>query len=50
LCGAFCGARFGISALPEELIPSLERAGIFADLAEKLMNRDVKTPTEESGE
>ena len=50
LCGAFSGARFGISALPEELIPLLERAGIFADLAEKLMNRDAKTPTEESGE
>ena len=50
LCGAFCGARFGISALPEELVPSLERAGIFADLAEKLMNRESKTPTEESGE
>jgi len=50
LCGAFSGARFGISALPGELIPSLERAGIFADLAEKLMNRDVKKPDEESGE
>ena len=50
LCGAFSGARFGISALPEDLIPTLERGGIFADLAEKLMNREVKTPTEESGE
>ncbi len=50
LCGAFCGAIFGISALPEELIPSLERAGIFADLAEKLMNRESKVPAEESGE
>ena len=50
LCGAFSGARFGISAIPGELIPTLERAGIFADLAEKLMNRDVKKPDEESGE
>lgn len=50
LCGAFSGARFGISALPEELTPQLERVGIFADLAEKLMNREVKTPAEESGE
>ncbi|MDD3047711.1 MAG: ADP-ribosylglycohydrolase family protein, partial [Methanocorpusculum sp.] len=50
LCGAFSGARFGISALPEELIPALERAGIFADLAEKLMDREVKIPEEESGE
>lgn len=50
LCGAFCGARFGISSLPEELVPSLERAGIFADLAEKLMNRETKSPDEESGE
>ena len=50
LCGAFSGARFGISSLPEELIPVLERAGIFADLAEKLMDREVKIPEEESGE
>ncbi|MEA5036710.1 hypothetical protein SDC9_17436 [bioreactor metagenome] len=50
LCGAFTGARFGLSALPEEMIPALERAGIFADLAEKLMNRKSEIPDEESGE
>ena len=50
LCGAFSGARFGLSALPEEMIPALERAGIFADLAEKLMNRKSEIPAEESGE
>ena len=50
LCGAFLGGRFGISALPEELIPTLERAGIFADLAEKLMGREVKELDEESKE
>ena len=50
LCGAFSGARFGISALPEDLIPPLERGGIFADLAEKLMIREGKTQPEESGE
>ncbi len=50
LCGAFSGARFGISALPGELVPTLERAGIFADLAEKLMAREEITPDKESGE
>ncbi|MDO5844869.1 MAG: ADP-ribosylglycohydrolase family protein [Methanocorpusculum sp.] len=39
LCGAVCGARFGMSSLPEELIRNLERAGIFAELAEKLMEK-----------
>ncbi|MCK9312733.1 MAG: ADP-ribosylglycohydrolase family protein [Methanocorpusculum sp.] len=50
LCGAFSGARFGISALPEDLIPSLERVGIFLELAEKLLNRGSKTQVPESGE
>lgn len=50
LCGAFSGARFGISSLPEELIPSLERAGIFADLAEKLLNREQKNSDKLPGE
>lgn len=50
LCGAFSGARFGLSALPEDLIPSLERAGIFADLAEKLLNRESGIPEKVPGE
>jgi ADP-ribosylglycohydrolase len=38
LCGAFTGARYGITALPQELIAQLERKGEFESLAEKLLN------------
>lgn len=38
LCGAFTGARYGITALPQELIAQLERKGEFETLAEKLLN------------
>ncbi len=50
LCGAFSGARFGITSLPEEFIPTLERAGIFLELAEKLMKINEEKPGEEPGE
>jgi ADP-ribosylglycohydrolase len=36
LCGAFIGARYGITSLPQELITLLEREGEFENLAEKL--------------
>jgi ADP-ribosylglycohydrolase len=39
ICGAVCGMLYGMRALPENLLPALERAGIFAELAEKLYYR-----------
>lgn len=49
ICGAFIGARYGLSALPQELTRTVERAGIFAELAEKLYLRShPKSPMEES--
>ncbi|HJJ47967.1 MAG TPA: ADP-ribosylglycohydrolase family protein [Methanocorpusculum sp.] len=39
ICGAVCGMLYGMRALPENLLPELERAGIFAELAEKLYYR-----------
>lgn len=36
LCGAFSGARSGISALPQDLLAKLERRSEFETLAEKL--------------
>lgn len=49
LCGAFTGARYGLSALPHELISQLERRGEFELLAAKLMNPQ-KTQTRLSPE
>ncbi|MDR3102517.1 MAG: ADP-ribosylglycohydrolase family protein [Methanocalculaceae archaeon] len=42
LCGAFSGARYGISSLPQELLAKLERRGEFEALAEKFI--DPKKP------
>ena len=39
ICGAVAGMRFGLSALPENLLPQLERVNIFAGLAEQLYNK-----------
>ncbi|HJJ28047.1 MAG TPA: ADP-ribosylglycohydrolase family protein [Methanocorpusculum sp.] len=39
ICGAVCGMLYGPRALPENLLPDLERAGIFAELGEKLYFR-----------
>jgi len=36
LCGAYAGALFGYSALPQKLLEKLERCAIFRDLASKL--------------
>ena len=46
LCGAFAGARFGIDALPGELLRGLERAGVFAGLADTLSNLGKKEEEE----
>jgi len=35
LCGAYVGARYGYFALPQLLLPKLERCSIFRELAEK---------------
>jgi len=35
LCGAYVGARYGYSALPQLLLQKLERCSIFRELAEK---------------
>jgi len=35
LCGAYVGARYGYSSLPQLLLPKLERCSIFRELAEK---------------
>lgn len=48
LCGAFAGARFGLDSLPGELIRGLERAGVFAELADKLYAKGE--PKEEAEE
>ena len=50
LCGAFAGARFGIEALPAELIRGLERAGVFAGLADTLYKRGEPAETEDAKE
>ncbi|MBQ4596825.1 MAG: hypothetical protein IJB12_00290, partial [Methanocorpusculum sp.] len=50
LCGAFAGARFGIENLPGELIRGLERAGVFAELADKLYALGKKPDAEEETE
>ena len=39
ICGAIIGAKYGITALPLNLVCSVERAGIFEELAESLCNR-----------
>lgn len=39
LCGAICGARFGLTSLPENLVKELERGGIFAELADRLLEK-----------
>ena len=44
LCGAFAGARYGISALPQDLIAQLERRNEFDLLAEKLLNPQKPEP------
>jgi ADP-ribosylglycohydrolase len=40
LCGAFIGARYGITSLPQKLIILLEREGEFENLAEKLFKSE----------
>jgi len=35
LCGAYAGARYGFSSLPQLLLPKLERCSIFRELADK---------------
>lgn len=50
ICGAVAGMRFGISALPADLLPRLERAGIFSDLAGKLYNRSFPPEPEEKND
>ncbi len=50
LCGAFAGARFGIESLPAELIRGLERAGVFAGLADTLYKRGEPAETEDAKE
>lgn len=44
LCGAFAGARYGISALPQDLVAQLERRSEFELLAEKLLNPQKPEP------
>lgn len=44
ICASICGARFGLSALPERLVSELERAGVFADLADKLLKKSQAKP------
>lgn len=49
LCGAFVGARYGVTALPQELLNQLERKGEFEMLAEKLLTpKQPVTVTEEN--
>ncbi len=47
ICGAIAGARFGIIALPLDLIRKVERAGIFEELATALFNRAHPVPAPE---
>jgi len=47
ICGAVTGARYGLNALPFELVKGVERAGIFEELATKLCNRTVPKAKEE---
>jgi ADP-ribosylglycohydrolase len=50
LCGAFAGARYGVSALPEGLLAQLERRGEFETLAARLSGEIVDEELfEESG-
>lgn len=44
LCGAFAGARYGITALSQTLITQLERRNEFENLAEKLLNPKKPEP------
>ena len=50
ICGAFAGARFGLSALPADLVRGVERAGIFGELAEKLYLRSHPESAADEGE
>ena len=52
LCGAFAGARYGISSLPADLISQLERKNEFEILAEKLISpkKPEPDPTEKPTE
>ena len=47
ICGAVAGARYGLNALPLELVRTVERAGIFEDLAAKLCTRGLPAEKEE---
>ena len=50
LCGAFVGAKYGLSNLPSGLLTKLERAGIFAELATTFYTMEHSPKNEEPKE